>query len=83
MERLTFGSSLPDSPIEQRLTKLETAIFQKSFSDLSLFDRTQQLKKTLLGNDDEPTADIDNLRVPANGNWLGNPLGTPFVTDQP
>ncbi|MBI2810399.1 MAG: CAP domain-containing protein [Candidatus Melainabacteria bacterium] len=84
MERLTFGSSLSDSPIEQRLTKLETAIYQKSFADLSLFDRTQQLKKTLLGNDDEPTADIDNLRVPSNGNWLGNPSsGLPFMTDQP
>ncbi|MBS1956649.1 MAG: CAP domain-containing protein [Cyanobacteria bacterium SZAS-4] len=83
MEHLTFGSSFSDSPIEQRLTKLETAIYQKSFSDLSLFDRTQQLKKTLLGNDDEPTADIDNLRVPSNGNWLGLPSGPPFVTDQP
>lgn len=82
MEHLTFGSSLPDSPIEQRLTKLETAIYQKSFTDLSLFDRTQQLKKTLLGNDDEPTADIDNLRVPSNGNWLGIPGGTPLMTDQ-
>jgi len=82
MERLTFGSSLSDSPIEQRLTKLETAIYQKSFGDLSLFDRTQQLKKTLLGNDDEPTADIDNLRVPSNG-WPGNPAGFPsMMTDQ-
>ncbi|CAN5470837.1 hypothetical protein BH10CYA1_BH10CYA1_49660 [soil metagenome] len=84
MERLTFGSSLSDSPIEQRLTKLETAIYQKSFADLSLFDRTQQLKKTLLGNDDEPTADIDNLRIPSNGNWLNPPSsGLPFMTDQP
>ena len=78
MEKLTFGATQGDSPIEERLSKLETAIYQKSFADLSLFDRTQQLKKTLLGNDEEPTADIDNLRVPQN-NWLGNPLAT---TDQ-
>jgi uncharacterized protein YkwD len=79
MEKLTFGATQGESPIEERLSKLETAIYQKSFADLSLFDRTQQLKKTLLGNDDEPTADIDNLRIP-QANWLGNPLMT---NDQP
>lgn len=83
MENLTFGATFSDSPIEQRLTKLETAIYQKSFADQSLFDRTQQLKKTLLGNDDEPTADIDNLRMPST-DWLGNPLGgNPLMTTDP
>ncbi|RTL36362.1 MAG: CAP domain-containing protein [Candidatus Melainabacteria bacterium] len=82
MEHLTFGASYSDSPIEQRLTKLETAIYQKSFADMSLFDRTQQLKKTLLGNDDEPTADIDNLRFPSSG-WPGNPLGNSLITGDP
>jgi uncharacterized protein YkwD len=81
MEHLTFGASSTDSSIEQRLTKLETAIYQKSFGDLSLFDRTQQLKKTLLGNDDEPTADIDNLRY---GGFPGSPMGgNPLVTTDP
>lgn len=46
-----------------------------------MFDRTQQLKKTLLGNDDEPTADIDNLRY---GGFPGSPMGgNPFVTTDP
>jgi uncharacterized protein YkwD len=79
MERLTFGSAQSNSPIEERLSKLEVAIFKISSPELSLFDRTQQLKKTLLGNDDEPTADIDNLRVPSR-NWLDNPISNPLVT---
>lgn len=81
MERLTFGASQADSKIEDRLTHLETTIYQKAFPELSLFDRTQQLKKTLLGNDDEPTADLDNLRVPMHSDWLdGQPGSNPLTT---
>ncbi|HEY9678578.1 MAG TPA: CAP domain-containing protein [Drouetiella sp.] len=80
MERLTFGSAAAESPIEDRLNKLETAIFKKSYGEMSLFDRTQQLKKTLLGGDDEPTADIDNLRIPGIPNWNNLLNSDPLAT---
>lgn len=53
MEDLTFGASHSDLAIDQRLGSLEQAVFQKTFADQSLFDRTEKLKKTLLGSEDD------------------------------
>lgn len=36
--------------IDQRLAALENTIFRKSYTDDSLFDRTERLKKTILGH---------------------------------
>ena len=60
MESLTFGASQPTLDLQERLTKLEQAVFQQTFADATLFDRTEKLKKTLLGGDDEfPASDLN------------------------
>lgn len=53
METLTFGSSFTQNPIEDRLTKLEMAVLKKTFAADSLFDRTERLKRILLGGDSD------------------------------
>ncbi len=50
LEAVTLGAANPAMHIDQRLANLETAIFQKTFAYDSLFDRTERLKKTILGN---------------------------------
>lgn len=57
METLTFGTAQPQLPIEERLTLLENQVFKKTFTDRTLFDRTEQLKVTLLGSEDETPAE--------------------------
>lgn len=49
LEELTFGVTRADSPIADRLTGLENAVFAHTYPDDSLFDRTERLKRTLLG----------------------------------
>jgi uncharacterized protein YkwD len=54
MEVLTFGNAKPELRVDQRLSALEEAVFKKVNSEQTLFDRTQRLKATILGNPDEP-----------------------------
>lgn len=49
LELVILGAADPASPIEKRLANLEGAVFNKTFSYDSLFDRTERLKKTILG----------------------------------
>ena len=49
LEQVTLGSSRPADNIDHRLASLENAIFKKTFEYDSLFDRTERLKKTVLG----------------------------------
>ncbi|MBP9092773.1 hypothetical protein KBI23_17250 [bacterium] len=49
LEQVTLGSSSPADNIDHRLASLENAIFKKTFEYDSLFDRTERLKKTVLG----------------------------------
>ncbi len=49
LEQVTLGSSNPSGNIDNRLASLENAIFKKTFEFDSLFDRTERLKKTILG----------------------------------
>lgn len=49
LEQVTLGSSNPADNIDHRLASLESAIFKKTFEYDSLFDRTERLKKTILG----------------------------------
>jgi len=59
LETITFGGSTPNVTIEDRLAKLENAVLKKTFSEDSLFDRTERLKHILLGADQqEPTANM-------------------------
>lgn len=56
LETLTFGASNPQATIDQRLAKLEQTVLKKTFTDDSLFDRTERLKKILMGSDDYDAA---------------------------
>lgn len=49
LEEVTLGHRQPALPIGERLSTLETVVFKRHFSDDSLFDRTERLKKTILG----------------------------------
>lgn len=49
LEEVTLGRRQPTLPIGERLSTLETVVFKRHFSDDSLFDRTERLKKTILG----------------------------------
>jgi uncharacterized protein YkwD len=49
LETSIFGTATPANAIEERLAKLENAVYKKSFSSESLFERTERLKATLLG----------------------------------
>ncbi len=51
LETVTLGIAQPSAPITDRLAKLETTVFKRVYNDDSLFDRTDRLKKTLLGPD--------------------------------
>jgi uncharacterized protein YkwD len=49
LETSVLGAPDPSQPVEARLAKLETAVFRQTFPNLSLFDRTEKLKVTLIG----------------------------------
>ncbi|MCB9469659.1 MAG: hypothetical protein H6677_15435 [Candidatus Obscuribacterales bacterium] len=51
LENLTFGRTSPDRDVASRLSSLENSIFARTYSEESLFDRTERLKRTLLGTD--------------------------------
>jgi len=55
LETITFGGATPNVPIEKRLSKLEVAVLKKDFPDDSLFDRTERLKKILIGSTADET----------------------------
>ncbi|MGK4456013.1 hypothetical protein, partial [Klebsiella pneumoniae] len=42
LESSVFGSSTPQAKIEDRLAKLENAVYKKTFALESLFDRTER-----------------------------------------
>lgn len=68
LEEITFGQSHPDKPIADRLSDLEKTVFQKTFPNLSLDHRTQQLSETLLGKRVNPD-------FPAPPNHWNQPSG--------
>ncbi len=51
LEQVMFGSAHPEKEIGERLTNLEYTVFAKTHESDSLFDRTERLKKTILGTD--------------------------------
>jgi uncharacterized protein YkwD len=56
LETITFGAPQPNTAIDQRLSKLEVAVLKTSYPQDSLFDRTERLKKILIGTQVEETA---------------------------
>lgn len=78
LEGITLGVVQPTMPINDRLARLETTVFKRVYVADSLFDRTDRLKKTLLGPDliDPNSAaarDRDELMP------LGQPTGLGYV----
>lgn len=61
LENLTFGTSRPQLGVDERLGKLEHSIFARVFAEDSLFDRTERLKRTLLGVEAYDDAMAPNL----------------------
>ncbi|MDR3616951.1 MAG: hypothetical protein P4L53_25560 [Candidatus Obscuribacterales bacterium] len=49
LETSVLGAPDPSQPVEARLSRLENAVFRQTFPNLSLFDRTERLKVTLIG----------------------------------
>lgn len=86
LEQVTFGTTNPSTPIEQRITTLESAIFAKTYETESLFDRTERLKRTLMGQDaDTGGGGTPGYGMPGYGGTAGGPpIGAPgsgFNTD--
>lgn len=49
LEDLTLGHRQPGQNITERLAALETTVFRRTYSEDTLFDRTERLKKTIIG----------------------------------
>ncbi|MBK7839751.1 MAG: CAP domain-containing protein [Candidatus Obscuribacter sp.] len=52
LEDLTLGQRQPGQNITERLAALETTVFRRTYSEDTLFDRTERLKKTIIGGPD-------------------------------
>lgn len=79
LEKETLGTSSPGENIDQRLASLETAIFKKTFEYDSLFDRTERLKKTILGTqevDPNSAAGREEAAAGRSGQQPGTNTGT-------
>jgi uncharacterized protein YkwD len=79
LEKETLGTSSPGENIDQRLASLETAIFKKTFEYDSLFDRTERLKKTILGTqevDPNSAAGREEAAAGRNGQQPATNSGT-------
>lgn len=49
LEDLTLGHRQPAQNITERLATLETTVFRRTYTEDTLFDRTERLKKTIIG----------------------------------
>jgi uncharacterized protein YkwD len=73
LEQLMFGHSTPNIIVDNRLDKLETAIFQKNYPDLDIEQRIRRLKDVIVGEEapkqqtagGAPYADPDRTLYPA------------------
>jgi len=65
LEQITFGFAKAQTPIDERLTLLEKTIYHQSYPQLSLFDRSQRLKDTLLGPRVDPDVPPPQSQRPA------------------
>lgn len=72
LELLVFGAPARQLSAEDRLANLENAVYRRTFSDQTLFDRTERLKTTLIGGQAPPDqqAGLLPLQVPATENQL-------------
>jgi len=65
LEAVTFGRTNPGLPVYDRLNELENAVFRQTFQAESLFDRTQRLKETLIGQTEIESQPMPQAYVPA------------------
>ncbi len=75
LEQVTLGSSSPADNIDHRLASLENAIFKKTFEYDSLFDRTERLKKTVLGTQEVDPNSAAGREAAAAGRSAGQHSG--------
>ncbi|MBN8661872.1 MAG: CAP domain-containing protein [Candidatus Obscuribacter phosphatis] len=72
LEEVTLGRTNSGAPIGERLSILEQVVFKKDFREDTLFDRTERLKKTILGGMEperasEPLPSLDDLGASPGG----------------
>lgn len=81
LELVTLGQVDPGSPIEHRLAHLETAVFNKTFQYDSLFDRTERLKKIILGAQevDPNSAAARDIGSAAGGGVSRDSMGSGWI----
>ena len=59
LEQLMFGHASPNINVDNRLDKLETAIFQKNYHDLDNEQRIKKLKEVIVGEERPPAGTED------------------------
>ena len=67
LETAVLGAPDPSQPVEARLAKLENAVFRQTFPNLSLFDRTEKLKVTLIGVQQPIDTSVDHSQMIESG----------------
>lgn len=77
LEQVTFGTTNPGTPIEKRISTLESAIFAKTYETESLFDRTERLKRTLMGQSEDAGGGAPAYGAPG-GPGYGAPGGPAY-----
>ncbi|MBX9942279.1 MAG: hypothetical protein K2Y32_23660 [Candidatus Obscuribacterales bacterium] len=77
LEEVTLGRTNSGAPIGERLSILEQVVFKKDFREDTLFDRTERLKKTILGGMEQERA-VESL--PSLDDIGASPGGLPLET---
>ncbi|MBX9694245.1 MAG: hypothetical protein K2Z81_17810, partial [Cyanobacteria bacterium] len=80
LEQVMFGSSQGEKEIGERLTNLEYTVFAKCYENDSLFDRTERLKKTIMGTGDGGGAGVSGGGA-GNTTAYGVPPSMPNLSD--
>lgn len=65
LEKLMFGTSHTSVPLEFRLDRLESHVFQRTFPNLDSNTRVNQLRETLIGSGDPLTSPATQPYIPA------------------
>lgn len=73
LEQLMFGHASPQIVVDNRLDKLESAIFQKTYPDLDIEQRIKRLKDVVIGEE-------NNHSAPPTGTPSGMPSGSDYYS---
>jgi uncharacterized protein YkwD len=66
LEKLMFGTTHTGVPLDFRLDRLESHVFQRTFPNLDSNTRVNQLRETLIGTGDPLTSPATQPYIPAN-----------------